>query len=84
MARLIRKEDRGPMEVKVGNASKWICMCGLSNNQPSAMAHIKRRQMKKQEKFIDIILMEPELKFNRNKIEKSDPTLIINFLVANA
>lgn len=26
--------------------------------------------------------MEPELKFNRNKIEKSDPTLIINFLVA--
>lgn len=38
--------------------------------------------MKKQEKFIDIILMEPELKFNRNKIEKSDPTLIINFLVA--
>ena len=38
--------------------------------------------MKKQEKFIDIILMEPELKFNRNKIEKSDPTLTINFLVA--
>jgi hypothetical protein len=31
------------------------------------MAHIKRQQMKKQEKFIDIILMEPELKFNRNK-----------------
>jgi hypothetical protein len=26
------------------------------------MAHIKRQQMKKQEKFIDIILMEPELK----------------------
>ena len=22
------------MEVKVGNESKWICMCGLSNNQP--------------------------------------------------
>jgi CDGSH iron-sulfur domain-containing protein 3 len=34
MARFVRKEDRGPMEVKVGNESRWICMCGLSNNQP--------------------------------------------------
>jgi len=34
MARLVKKEDRGPKEVKVGNESKWICMCGLSNNQP--------------------------------------------------
>ncbi|MFB5601214.1 MAG: CDGSH iron-sulfur domain-containing protein [Nitrososphaeraceae archaeon] len=34
MARLVKKEDRGPLEVKVGNESKWICMCGLSNNQP--------------------------------------------------
>ena len=34
MTRLIRKEDRGPMEVKVGNESRWICMCGLSDNQP--------------------------------------------------
>ena len=34
MARLVKKEDRGPIEVKVGNESKWICMCGLSNNQP--------------------------------------------------
>lgn len=23
-----------PMEIKVGGESKWICMCGLSNNQP--------------------------------------------------
>ena len=34
MARFVRKEDRGPMEVKVGNESRWICMCGLSSNQP--------------------------------------------------
>ena len=34
MARLVKKEDRGPIEVKVGNESKWICMCGLSNNAP--------------------------------------------------
>jgi CDGSH-type Zn-finger protein len=34
MARLIRKEAKGPMEVKLGNTSKWICMCGLSTNQP--------------------------------------------------
>ena len=34
MPRLVRKEATGSMEVKVGNESKWICMCGLSNNQP--------------------------------------------------
>ena len=34
MARFVRKEDKGPMEVKVGNESRWICMCGLSSNQP--------------------------------------------------
>lgn len=34
MARLVRKEARGPLEVKVGNESRWICMCGLSANQP--------------------------------------------------
>ncbi|MFH1391455.1 MAG: CDGSH iron-sulfur domain-containing protein [Candidatus Diapherotrites archaeon] len=34
MARLIVKEDKAPMEVKVGEESKWICMCGLSKNQP--------------------------------------------------
>lgn len=34
MTRLVRKEAKGPMEVKVGNESKWICMCGLSANQP--------------------------------------------------
>jgi CDGSH iron-sulfur domain-containing protein 3 len=34
MVRLVRKEDKGPLEVKVGNVSKWICMCGLSKNPP--------------------------------------------------
>ena len=34
MARLVRKEAKGSMEVKVGNESRWICMCGLSANQP--------------------------------------------------
>jgi len=34
MARLVRREANGPMEIKVGNSSKWICMCGLSKNQP--------------------------------------------------
>ncbi len=65
MARLVRKEDRGPMEFKVGNESKWLCMCGLSNNQLSAMVHIKRQPMKKQEKFTDIILTEHESKLNK-------------------
>ena len=34
MARLMKNEATGPMEVKVGTESKWICMCGLSANQP--------------------------------------------------
>lgn len=34
MARLVLKSAQGPMEVKIGNESKWICMCGLSKNQP--------------------------------------------------
>ncbi len=34
MARLVKKEAMGPMEVKVGAESKWMCMCGLSTNQP--------------------------------------------------
>ena len=34
MARLVKKEATGPTEIKVGGESKWICMCGLSKNQP--------------------------------------------------
>ena len=34
MARIVEKNAHGPMEVKVGEESRWICMCGLSNNQP--------------------------------------------------
>ena len=34
MARMVVRSEQGPMEVKVGAESKWICMCGLSKNQP--------------------------------------------------
>ncbi len=34
MARLVRHEEQQPMEIKVGNESKWVCMCGLSGNKP--------------------------------------------------
>ena len=34
MARLIKKEAKKPMEIKIANESRWICMCGLSKNQP--------------------------------------------------
>jgi len=30
----VKKESKGPFEIKVGTDSIWICMCGLSNNQP--------------------------------------------------
>lgn len=34
MARVIKYEEKKPMEIKVGKESKWICMCGLSRNRP--------------------------------------------------
>lgn len=34
MARLVKKEDKFPFEIKVWEESMWMCMCGLSNNQP--------------------------------------------------
>jgi len=34
MSRIVKHEAKKPMEVKVGNESKWICMCGLSKNFP--------------------------------------------------
>jgi CDGSH iron-sulfur domain-containing protein 3 len=34
MVRYVKKEGKGPMQIKCGNDSKWICMCGLSQNQP--------------------------------------------------
>ncbi|MDQ6667806.1 MAG: CDGSH iron-sulfur domain-containing protein [Thermoproteota archaeon] len=34
MARLVRKEAKGPYELKNGTESTWICMCGLSDEQP--------------------------------------------------
>jgi CDGSH iron-sulfur domain-containing protein 3 len=34
LARLVKKEYKGPLEIKVGTNSIRICMCGLSSNQP--------------------------------------------------
>ena len=34
MARIVKHTHTAPMEVKVGDESKWICMCGLSDNLP--------------------------------------------------
>jgi CDGSH-type Zn-finger protein len=34
MARKIIKQAKGPLEIKPQKESVWICMCGLSKNQP--------------------------------------------------
>jgi len=34
MARKIIKTAKGPFEIKPQKQSVWICMCGLSKNQP--------------------------------------------------
>jgi len=34
MSRIVKIDHEGPIEVKVGDESKWICMCGLSQDKP--------------------------------------------------
>lgn len=34
MARVIIHKAKGPMEIKTGDKSAWLCSCGLSKNQP--------------------------------------------------
>ena len=34
LARLVKKENKSPLEIKLGTKSLLICMCGLSSNQP--------------------------------------------------
>ncbi len=34
MARIIKHEEKGPVEIKISGESRWICMCGLSKNKP--------------------------------------------------
>jgi CDGSH iron-sulfur domain-containing protein 3 len=51
MARLVKKEDRGPLEVKVENVTKWICMCGLSKNQPFCDGNHKKTADEKEPKI---------------------------------
>ncbi|HLC64866.1 MAG TPA: CDGSH iron-sulfur domain-containing protein [Candidatus Nanoarchaeia archaeon] len=34
MARIVKRSETGPMELKIGEESRWICMCGLSKKQP--------------------------------------------------
>lgn len=42
MPRLIVKTAHGPYEVKPQKDSAWICMCGLSKNQPFCDASHKK------------------------------------------
>ncbi|MCX5662886.1 MAG: CDGSH iron-sulfur domain-containing protein [Planctomycetota bacterium] len=47
MARLVRHEATGPIELKPQAESAWICACGLSQNLPHCDgSHKKARQEK--------------------------------------
>ena len=34
MARIVKRTATGPLKLEPGSEPKWICMCGLSRNQP--------------------------------------------------
>lgn len=34
MSRVVIHTASAPQEIKIGEKSTWICMCGLSKNQP--------------------------------------------------
>ena len=48
MARIIKNENKGPLEIKPSSKSIWICMCGLSKNQPFCDGSHKKTQDEKE------------------------------------
>jgi CDGSH-type Zn-finger protein len=52
MARLVKKEYKGPLGINVGAKTMWICMCGLSCNQHFVMNHTRKQQMRKITKYM--------------------------------
>jgi CDGSH-type Zn-finger protein len=34
MARLVKRTATAPLKLEVGGETRWICACGLSQNQP--------------------------------------------------
>ena len=44
MSRVLVNEAKIPNEITLGGESKWVCMCGLSKNQPFCDGNHARTQ----------------------------------------
>ena len=72
MARLTRREATAPREIKVQGESKWICMCGLTKNEPFCDNSHEMCQNEDKDKLYEYTETGERIEVNQKKSSSSD------------